>query len=92
MKKYLFLLFLIVPFILLAANGPSSSLWGLFKMGGIWMYFLLILSVLSLGFIIEKVYSFHKAKLNTKMFFIQYSPILDKRDAHKMKRFLVFGL
>lgn len=87
MKKYFIPIFMIIPIILFAANGPSSSLWGLFKLGGIWMYFLLFLSIAALGFIIEKFYSFYKAKLNTKTFFIEYNPILEKKDPIKLKAY-----
>lgn len=88
MKKNLLIsLLLFVPLLLFGADGPSTSLWGLFKLGGIWMYFLLILSILALGFIIEKAYSFHKAKLNSKKFFLEYEKILDKKDFNKLQNY-----
>lgn len=84
MKRIIWIVFLFCP-AALAASGPSSSLWGLFRLGGIWMWFLLGLSVLSAGFILEKLYSFHKARLNTRDFFPEYETLLEKKDYSQLK-------
>jgi biopolymer transport protein ExbB len=87
MKKISILLGLLaVPGMLFAAGG-SSSLWGLFRMGGIWMWFLLALSILSIGFILEKLYSFSKAKLSTKEFFQEFDKLLIRKDFEQLKRY-----
>lgn len=87
MKKYVFFVFLIFPTPLYAAERNAASLWGLFRLGGIWMWFLLILSFLAVSFILEKFYSFFKAKLNTKSFFPQWELLLEENNFHKVKEF-----
>lgn len=88
MKKFLFLAFLVFPGPLYAADGSASSLWGLFRLGGIWMWFLLLLSVLSAGFILEKLYAFHKAKLNASGFFQRLESLVERKDAKELQSFL----
>lgn len=87
MKKYLLISFLLFPVIIYGDTVSSTSLWGLFKLGGIWMWFLLLLSIISLGFILEKIYSFHKARLDSKKFFIHFNPLLEKKDFQKIDSF-----
>lgn len=87
MKKYWIFCFLAIP-ALVYADGPSTSLWGLFKLGGIWMWFLLLLSIISLGFIIEKMILFHKAKLDSRAFFLQFNSLVESRDLKKTADFI----
>ncbi|MBU1078810.1 MAG: MotA/TolQ/ExbB proton channel family protein [Spirochaetes bacterium] len=87
MKKFVTLIFLFFPVILLGAERSSTSLWDLFKMGGIWMWFLLALSVLSLWLILEKLYIFHRKKLNTRFFFPQFETLLKKNNFDKIEDF-----
>ncbi len=87
-KQYIiFLIIFFFPLMLLGANGSTSSLLGLFKLGGIWMWILLLLSILALGFIIEKIYSFHKAKLQSKSFFTQFDRVLKQNDFARIEDF-----
>ena len=72
---------------LFGTDNPSSSLWGLFKLGGVWMLILLLLSILALGFILEKIYFFHKAKLQSKSFFIQLDKVLNRNNFARAKDF-----
>ncbi len=87
MKKYLLISFILFPIIIYGETGSSTSLWGLFKLGGIWSWFLLLLSIMSLGFILEKIYFFHKARLDSKKFFIHFNPLLEKKDFQKINNF-----
>lgn len=88
MQKYTILIIILSsPLMLFGADNPSSSLWGLFKMGGVWMWVLLLLSILALGFILEKIYSFHKAKLPSKNFFIQLDKVLIQNNFAPVKDF-----
>jgi len=76
------------PFFLLAQKESASSLWNLFKMGGVWMWFLLILSILTLGFILEKLVAFYRFHINSKNFFIQFEKVLVNTGFYKIKEFL----
>ncbi|MBN1898148.1 MAG: MotA/TolQ/ExbB proton channel family protein [Spirochaetes bacterium] len=60
-------LLLSYPFKAWAAKG-STGLLTLFRYGGIWMWILLVLSVMALTFIIEKFASFYISKINSKEF------------------------
>ncbi|MBN1622623.1 MAG: MotA/TolQ/ExbB proton channel family protein [Endomicrobiales bacterium] len=86
-KGIIFLTIISIPCLLLAETSSSTSLWGLFRLGGIWMWFLLILSVISAGFIFEKLYSFNKAKLKTKEFFPEFEKLLRRKDFTSLKEF-----
>lgn len=51
------------------------------------MYPLLFLSILALGFIVEKAYSFHKTRLDSKLFFSGYEKVLSGNDPGKLKEY-----
>ncbi len=65
----------------------TASLWGLFKLGGIWMWFLLATSIISLSFILERLYYFHKIRLISKNFISELQKIIDKVNYNRLKKF-----
>ncbi len=83
----IFMCVMFFPLFLFGAQGSASSLLVLFRLGGVWMWILLFLSILALGFILEKIYSFHKAKLQSKNFFIQFDNTLKQNSFDKVKGF-----
>lgn len=87
MKKIVICLgFLFIPALIFAAS-PANSLWGLFKLGGFWMWVLLLNSILSMGFILEKFYNFYKVKLNSKKFFMDYEKVYSSGSFDTLKNF-----
>ncbi len=88
MKKSILIIMIISPLLLYGANGSTPTLWTLFKSGGIWMWALLVISILSLGFIIEKLYIFQKVKLNSKRYLIELEKLIIKKDISKVKNYL----
>ncbi len=69
MKKLLLLILIVFPALLYAGETSNAhSIRALFKLGGIWMWFLLGLSVLSLGFIMERLYYFYKIRISSRNF------------------------
>lgn len=85
MKKNILIIMIISPVLLYGANGTTPTLWMLFKSGGIWMWALLVISILSLGFIIEKLYIFQKVKLNSKGYLIKLEKLIIKKKISKVK-------
>ena len=55
-------------------------MWSYFLRGGFMMYPLFISSVLALGIIIERFYSFHKSKTNERYLMVKIREFLEQRD------------
>lgn len=85
---FLFLLFFIlIPFLLFGQENPSNfvNFLGLFKLGGIFMYPLLLFSILTLGVILEKLFVFFKSGffLPPKNFYCQIITFIKKQEIQK---------
>jgi len=76
-----------MPLSIYGSTGGATSLWGLFKLGGIWMWILLATSILALTFILERIFYFHKVKLVSKDFFLQFEQLIRESDYTKLKKF-----
>ena len=76
-----------MPISLYAEMINISPAINLFKLGGLWMWFLLALSVLSFSLILEKIYYFRKTKISNPAVLKNISSHI--QDIDKLKKFLL---